>query len=619
MRLLSVLLTVTLCCQVFAERPNIIYILADDLGWGDLSCFGQTNWSTPNIDRMSAEGMRFTQAYAGSTVCAPSRAALLTGQHAGRGFMRGNGRISLRPDPSDITIATRLRDLGYATAMIGKSGVACLSTDPTLPNTKGFDHFFGLIDHAAAHRNYPPRMVRNGQWIEYEGNRGKTGTTYANELFVEESIEWIERHADRPFFLHIALTTPHADLTVPERYMAPFRGRFPESPHTTSGYFHQPEPRAAFAGMIMFLDESVGRILETVRRQGISENTVVIFASDNGPHYEGGADAEVFDSNGPWRGGKRALYEGGIRIPQIVWWPGHISAGSESDHLTAFWDFPATALELAGGKGMPADTQGISIVPTLLGNAEQDSHRYLYWEFYEQGGKQAVRSENWKAIRRGTHQRPDGPLELYNLQNDPGETTDVAAEHPRVVKLMTRYMDHAHQPSPEFSFGQPERSISRPKENRRLSNENDRFVLDRSAFEIHAFSSESAFNSMRAANVLDADIDSRWHTEWRDARPGHPHSITVDLGQNTSVRGIRLMARQDGTDHGTLKDVEVFVTETAAPDPSEAQRATLRFTKDEQEILFRNPIRGRFITIRSVTAWGDSPFASLSNLEVLGD
>lgn len=434
--------------------PNIVFILVDDLGWGDLSCFGQTNWTTERLDRMADEGMRFTRAYAGSTVCAPSRATLLIGNHTGRVFMRGNGRVEFRRDPQDITIATRLGALGYATAMVGKSGVACLSDDAELPHDKGFDHFYGLLSHVAAHRQYPPELVSNGERVTIVGNAGKTGERYGSELFVDNAIEWMRGlDGERPFFLHLALTPPHADLTAPERFMAPFRGRWEETPHTASGYYHQREPRAAYAGMVSFVDDAVGRVLDALVDLGVEENTVVFFASDNGPHFEGGAHPEAFDSNGPFRGGKRDMFEGGLRTPMLVWWPGTIEAGVESDLVTAFWDFPPTALELAGAP-VPGGMDGISIAPTLLGvPADQREHDYLYWEFHEHGGKQAVLVDQFKGIRLGVAANRDAPILLYDLRQDPGETINVAADHPELLERIERIMAEARTPSPLFRFG----------------------------------------------------------------------------------------------------------------------------------------------------------------------
>jgi arylsulfatase A len=604
--------------RVAAQQPNIVYILADDLGWGDLSCYGQHNWTTPRLDRMAAEGMRFTDAYAGSTVCAPSRAALLTGHHTGRVHMRGNGDIQFRRDPHDITIASRLRDLGYRTAMIGKSGVACNSSDAQLPNDKGFDYFFGLLSHVEAHRHYPQRVVRNGEWIELPGNLGKTGTTYASGLFVDDAIEWVQRNAgDEPFFLHLAITPPHADLAVPERYMAPFRGRFAEVPHTQGNYYHQPEPGAAYAGMVAFVDESVGRVLDTLAATGVDHNTVVFFASDNGPHYEGGADPEAFDSNGPWRGGKRSMYEGGIRTPQIVWGPGIVEAGTSSDLVTAFWDFPATALELAGGT-VPADVDGISILPTLEGrHADQPLHGYLYWEFYEQGGKQAVRTGPWKGIRLNVHDERDGPIELFNLGDDPGETTDVSADHPEIVQQIVEAFNDAHTPSAVFRFRDGGRATARPADGRRLANANDGYVLDRTAFRVVETSSHSSHNGMIGANAIDGDTATRWHTMWRDAKLSHPHTITLDLGAMYQVRGIRIMARQDDHSNGTLK--RIAITVSASPDGLDGRgfEAELEFTRDEQEIEF--PVSaGRYLQLTTLESHDGSPFACIANLEVLG-
>ena len=287
--ILVTMLLALICATAVADKPNIIFILVDDLGYADASCYGQQNWQTPRIDQMAEQGMLFTQAYSGCTVCAPSRATLLTGNHTGHVWQRANGQVQFRHDPEDITIATRLKVLGYKTAMIGKSGLACRSEDTQLPNDKGFDHFFGVLDHASAHRNYPTHVYRDGERVDLPGNEGKTGETYANALFVEDALDWIENNKDGPFFLHLSLTPPHADLTVPERYIAPFRGKYEEVPCTEGGYYHQPEPRAAFAGMVAFIDESVGRVLDRLEHLGVAENTVVIFASDNGPHFEGGA------------------------------------------------------------------------------------------------------------------------------------------------------------------------------------------------------------------------------------------------------------------------------------------------------------------------------------------
>lgn len=435
-----------------AEQPNIIFILADDLGYGDLSCYGQKNFKTPNLDRMAKEGMRFTQHYAGCTVCAPSRACLLAGQHTGHVHQRANGPIEFRPDPQDISIGRLLKNAGYHTAMIGKSGLACNSKNGNHPAEKGFDHFFGYISHGAAHRYYPQVLWRDGEKVQYPDNHGKEGKHYSTDMFVADAKEYIKEHKDGPFFLHLSLQAPHADLNVPAKWRDPFVGKFEEKPHTKdSHYRNETHPKATFAGMVTNLDDAVGQILAELKEQGIDENTIVMFASDNGPMSEGGWDRNFFNSGGPLKGGKRDMYEGGVRVPFIVRQPGKIAAGETNDHVSAFWDFVPTACEAAGIEP-PADTDGLSYLPTLYGKGEQPEHDYLYWEFHERGGKQAVRQGDWKAVRLDFQTDPDRPLELYNLADDLAETKNVAAEHPKIVARMAAIMREAHVDSELFKI-----------------------------------------------------------------------------------------------------------------------------------------------------------------------
>ena len=432
-------------------RPNIIVILADDLGYGDLSCFGQENFRTPRLDQMASEGMRLTSHYAGSTVCAPSRACLLTGQHTGHVYQRFNGNLEFRADPLDLTIARMLKSVGYHTAMIGKSGLSCNSDNGLLPNEKGFDHFFGYTSHGMAHRYYPQWLWRNGDKVFFPGNHGREGDAYSTDQFLDETMSLLDRHADGPFFLHLSLQQPHADLSVPEQWKKPFLGQYEEDPYEGSHYRQEAHPKSTFAGMVSHLDDCVGQVLDKLRELGIDENTLVIFSSDNGAMSEGGWSREYFNSSGPLRGGKRDLYEGGIRVPTIAWWPGRIDPGSSSDHVSAFWDYVPTACELVGIQP-PAETDGISFLPTLLGKKKQRQHKYLYWEFYEQGGKQAVRMGKWKAVRLFVGENPHSPIELYDLSSDLAETNDVAGSHPRVVSRMKEIMLEAHRPSELISF-----------------------------------------------------------------------------------------------------------------------------------------------------------------------
>ncbi|QQE13995.1 arylsulfatase [Planctomycetota bacterium] len=436
------------------ESPNIIFILADDMGYGDISALGQTNFTTPNLDQMIKDGMSFTQAYTGSTVSAPSRACLLTGQHTGHVFQRHNAQIQFRPDPMDITIATLLQGADYKTAMIGKSGLSCASSDGDLPNQKGFDHFYGFVHHGNAHRQYPQKLWRNGEQVTLEGNYGKTGKQYTGNLFVNDSLEWIEQNKDNRFFLHLSLTLPHADHTVPEEYRSEFIGKFKETPYPEGRhYIEQQYPKATYAGMIKFIDSSVGRIEQKLKQLGIEENTLVIFASDNGAlQGEGGYHYKDLNSSGILRGGKRDLYEGGIRTPFIVKWPGVVKSGSTSEHITAFWDFLPTACELAN-IGIPDWTDGISIVPTLLNQEKQQKqHQYLYWEFHEQGGKQAIRYGRWKGVRLNVKKDRYSKIELYDLVKDPKEENDISDQNSDVVVQISKLLEEAHEPSERFQL-----------------------------------------------------------------------------------------------------------------------------------------------------------------------
>jgi arylsulfatase A-like enzyme len=429
-----------------AAQSNIVFILADDLGYGDLGCYGQRFVPTPNIDRMAADGLRFTQHYAGSTVCAPSRACLLAGQHTGHVYQRANGQIAFRPDPQDICIARLLKDAGYHTALIGKSGLSCRTPNGRHPNDKGFDYFFGFVSHGEAHRYYPESLLRNGELVELAGNRGMEGEQYTGDLFLAEALGYLEERAksDQPFFLHLAFQQPHADLAAPATWRDPFVGKFEETPFAGNSYRAESHPKATFAGMVACLDDAVGQVLGKLRALGMAENTLVLFSSDNGAMSEGGWSRDNFNSSGPLRGGKRDMYEGGIRVPMIAWRPGVVAAGMTTDHVSAFWDFVPTACELAG-IAPPADTDGISYLPTLEGRpGDQRQHDYLYWEFYEQGGKQAVRQGRWKAIRLNALEAARARWELYDLQADAGEANNVAAEQPEAIARAEEIMREAH-------------------------------------------------------------------------------------------------------------------------------------------------------------------------------
>ena len=457
---LSGTLLATVSCATAAEeakavkatKPNIIYILADDLGYRDLACFGQTKINTPNIDKMRAEGMKFTQHYAGSTVCGPSRSCLLAGRHTGHTYVRGNGKIAVRPDPQDIVIPRLLKGAGYNTAMIGKSGLACNNQDGDLANNKGFDHFFGLTSHTDAHFYFPPHLWKNGKQVKYPNNKQTSGDTFSSTEITKDALQYIERQKDGPFFMHLAYQEPHAGLRAPEEFKKMYRGKFDEKPSKNRHYGDCKEPKTTYAAMVTHLDHNVGLVFKKLKELGLDDNTLVIFASDNGSMNEGGYQREWFKSSGELRGGKRDLYDGGIRTPMIARWPGKVPANSTSDHISAFWDFMPTACELAG-VSTPESSDGISMTPTLLGkNDQQKKHKYLYWEFHEGGGKQAIRMGNWKAVRLKTGSVKNPPVELYNLVDDIGESKDLAASYPEIVAEMKKLMEEAHTPSELFKL-----------------------------------------------------------------------------------------------------------------------------------------------------------------------
>jgi arylsulfatase A-like enzyme len=424
-------------------RPNIIFILADDLGYGELGCYGQKRIRTPNLDRMAVQGMRFSQCYAGSTVCAPSRCALMTGRHTGHCTVRGNALVPLRRD--DVTVAESLKKSGYATALVGKWGLGEPGTTG-LPNRKGFDYFFGYLNQAHAHNYYPDYLWKNQDKFPLEGNVVKDGVAsqraqYSHDLFTREALQFVQQHRDAPFFLYLAYTIPHANN---ERGQAEGNGM--EVP-SDAPYTNQPWPQVEknHAAMITRLDADIGKLLALLKELGLDGNTVVFFSSDNGPHKEGGHDPKFFRSSGPLRGSKRDLYEGGIRVPMIVRWPGRIRAGAVSKQVWAFWDFLPTALELAE-KELPPGIDGISQVATLLGKGEQKQHDFLYWEFHERGFQQAVRMGDWKAVRL----KSGSPLGLYDLTKDVGESRNLAAERPDVVARIEDYLKDARTPSPHW-------------------------------------------------------------------------------------------------------------------------------------------------------------------------
>lgn len=443
---------------VAADRPNLIWIMADDLGWGDLGCYGQKVIATPNLDRMAAEGLRFTHYYAGATVCAPSRSVLMTGLHHGHTRVRGNaGQTNPAAQAlkeGDVTVARVLQKAGYKTALIGKWGLGNVgAAESGLPRKQGFDEFYGYLSQHHAHNHFPDYLWRNetkeplSNVIVPVGEDGAGYATdavhFADDLFAEESLKFVDENRDRPFFLYWSLVIPHANN---ERARELGDGaHVPDyGPYADKDWPPQDKGQAA---MITRLDGYVGRMLERLQKLGLAEKTLVIFTSDNGPHNESKHDLTRFQPSGPFTGIKRSLTDGGIRVPFIAWWPGKVKPGV-TDHVGYFPDFLPTAAELAGAPA-PEQTDGLSLVPLLAGRPqEQKAHEFLYWEFHEGGFKQAALYQGrWKGLRSGG---PDAPVKLYDQKHDIAETNDVAAAHPEIAARISAYLKTARSELPEW-------------------------------------------------------------------------------------------------------------------------------------------------------------------------
>ncbi len=475
----------TAACQISSgpeelkeePRPNIIYIYADDLGYNEVGSYGQAKIRTPNLDRLAAEGIRFTQHYSGSAVCAPSRSVLLTGKHTGHAYIRNNKELGgwgpEEPEgqwplaAEEVTLAEILKQHGYATGAMGKWGLGGPDAHGR-PNLQGFDHFYGYLCQRVAHNYYPTHLWRNDEKDMLAGNeyfdahqkietpfqdradyeRFK-GTTYAPDAIATEALQFIRDHAEEPFFLYYPTIVPHVALQVPNDSLAEYEGIFEDPPYLgDQSYLPHPEPRAAYAAMITRMDRNVGRILDLIVELDIDNDTIVMFSSDNGPTWVGGSDLEFFDGNGPFRGRKQQLFEGGIRVPMIARWPGHISAGKVTDHLSAQWDVLPTVLELVGAaETIPTNIDGISFAPTLLAEGSQATHDVMYWEL---GRQQAVRAGNWKLYRSGNADGEIDTVELFNLYDDPSEETNLAAERLEILNEMLELAQRSRTPSALF-------------------------------------------------------------------------------------------------------------------------------------------------------------------------
>lgn len=444
--------------EVRKETPvNVVYILADDLGYGDIGCYGQQKIKTPHIDCMASEGMLFTQHYAGCTVSAPSRCSLMTGLHTGHSQIRGNKEIvpeGQHPMTAEtFTLGKLMKSAGYATGIFGKWGLGYPGSSST-PSTMGFDEFFGYNCQRQAHSYYPVHLWHNDTRVSIPENEAGGRKAYSQDMIHQQGMQFIRAHKDKPFFAMLTYTLPHAELNLPhDSIYRMYEGQFDEVPFTSvGGYYPSPKPYASFAAMVTRLDMYVGEVIAELRALGIDKNTIVIFTSDNGPHREGGANPDYFKSYGPLRGVKRDVYEGGIRIPMVAWCPDKIKKGVKTDLLSAFWDVMPTLAELTNTTlSQPVD--GISFLPTLFSKKGQKQHPYLYWEFHEQNGREALRCGNWKLIRQPIVGKTS--LELYDLSKDIHEDYNLANQFPKRVKEMEVMIDRARTESDLFNFGKP--------------------------------------------------------------------------------------------------------------------------------------------------------------------
>jgi len=617
------------------RKPNIVYIMSDELGYYELSCMGNPNLVTPNVDRLAAEGVRFTQALAGSSVCAPTRCCLMTGKHSGHTSVRKNdGGTPLRAE--EETVASVLKRAGYATGGFGKWG--CGGRGSTgVPEKHGFDVFLGYYDQVHAHTYYPPYLVRNSEEVPLEGNDGgAAGQTYSQYVIMDDALKFIRASKDRPFFCYLPVTPPHGMFSIPDS--DPSWAVFKDKPW--------PEEARRYAAMVHLVDRNVGQVRALLAELGLERDTLIFFSGDNGgndyfrdkDHPRGFHNANVHPTTGAaFRGHKGTLYEGGLRVPMIAAWPGRIAPGRTSDLLWYFPDVLPTLAELAGVQP-PADVDGISIVPELVGEKAagrtQPQHEYLYWEL---SGQTAVRMGNWKAVRPAAKGKGKATAwELYDLATDIEESKDLAAEKPEVLAKMTAFAEAAHEEAREGTFhdraiherdrqakfGFRKKAAGAPTGPAAVDGPVQALpaagLIPQTEYALVRTSSESAGNSKRAACAFDGDPRTWWHTAFQDGPEKPPHDLVIDLGRKRTVRGFRYLARQDTGWNGAIKDCELAVADTPDGFGEPAARATLKKTKEPQEVTCP-PVAGRYVRLRALSEVNGGPWASASEVGILGE
>ncbi len=630
------LLTLVSSATAETRPPNVVYMMADELGYYEVSYMGNPNIRTPNLDRMAAAGIRFNNLFAGSAVCAPTRCSFLTGKHSGHTSVRVNGGgTPLRAE--EETIASMLKRKGYATGGFGKWG--CGGRDSTgVPERHGFDVFLGYYDQVHAHSYYPPYLVRNSEEVPLAGNRGLSdGETYSHYVIFDGALDFIRQHKDEPFFCYLPVTPPHGAFDIPDS--DPAWALYQDKPW--------PEPARRYAAMVTMIDRQLGELLALLKELGLSEQTLIMFSGDNGgadyfasPEFPRGIHgANKHPQTGiEYRGRKGNLYEGGLRIPFVAYWPGKIAPGQVSDHLGYFPDILPTIAE-ATGSTPPADIDGISILPTLIGEEAaghpQKQHEYLYWEI---GGWTAIRQGDWRAVQPKT----GGAWELYDLSTDPSESNDVSAKHHDVLAKLKELAAAAHEPAVEGTFTTTERherdrrakygkhddpSIEatpsgvrkkRPVGQAAYSLPTEGALANKD-WKIVRVSSENVGNQKFAANAIDGDPLTVWHTRFSGAEPEmHPHELVIDLGASRRLRGLRYLARQDDGWNGAIRDIEIAVSDAPDAFGEPVAKTALSKTREPQSIVFE-PTVGRYVRIRALSEVNDGPWASAAEFGLVGE
>jgi arylsulfatase A-like enzyme len=600
------------------EKPNIIFIMCDDLGYGQIGAYGQKMIQTPRIDQMAQEGLLLTDYYSGTAVCAPSRCALMTGLHVGHTYIRGNHEIQKTaehesgqlPIPAEtITVAEKMKEAGYATGLVGKWGLGYPASEGD-PLDQGFDFFAGYNCQRRAHHYYPEWVWRNKDKVTL--GKQDTAEGYSHYFLTREARSFITENKDQPFFLYLAYTIPHSMLEIPAD----------DPNYTMYGNKNWPEKQKIHAGMISLMDQDVGGIMDLLKELKIDERTLVVFTSDNGPHSEGGAKPDFFDDNGPLRGIKRNMYEGGVRVPFVAWWPGVIAPGQTSKHIGAHWDLMPTACELAGVEP-PANIDGISYVPLLKGDsANQPKHKYVYFELHSPD-KRGLRMGDWVALQeKTTSADPDvDRVELYNLKKDLAQEHDLAADYPEKVAEFRMQMREAHVPSEEFVFGNAKAKKASPKKGKANAGKTVFFnnrkpagkKLAKQGWSVVSVSSESAQNGRTAAMAIDGSPDTWWHSQFKPSTVPHPHELVIDLGQTVEIDGLGCLARNDGVGTGTLSKFEVYVSDDSK---SFTKVAAPRFTVlPSNGVVAFDPVKARYVKLKTLDS-ANGKFACVAEIDL---